>query len=359
LLNSYPDFGQYYFGFKEMLLQTNPYAQVGKAFTSTTYPPIAMVLFSPFSITPFVMAQKVWTLLSLVSLFLSIYLIFKICKKTPVSSLGFFILGLICLSFPVKFTLGMGQINNLIFFLTVLAIFLLQKKQQIFAGVSLAVSLAVKFFPIFFPLYFILIKKWKLLFSLILTFIILNLIAFILNSKINIYFYEKVFPTLLSGWKTDYYNQSLTGFIGRSFISGIFREALKDVLSLVFVVVSFFVVFRSLKNGNLQNMHFGLLITLNLILNNFSWQHHFVFMIFPFLVTLFFITDRKLSYKNLIFLFIAYLLIASNIKNPNDFPILFRSHVFYGAVLMWALQTFIIWKDSHKLRLNSSSALKH
>jgi len=356
-LSSYPDFGQYYFGLNEMFT-SNPYLQVGKAFTSTTYPPLTLILFSPFSLLPLIPAEKIWTGLSLSFLFLSVFLIFKIYKKNIFSTLGFIILGLVCLSFPVKFTLGMGQVNNFVLLLAVLGVYFLNSKKQISAGISLAFSLTIKFFPIFFPLYLILVRKWKALVTLVIGVVLLYLIAFLLNPKINIYFYTNVFPTLFGGWKTDYYNQSLTGFLGRIFLQGQLREILRIAVSIVLALVSFFAILKTYKTITLQNMHLGLLISLNLLINNFSWQHHFVLMLFPFLTTLFFITDKKLSHKYLIILFISYLLIAFNLKNPNDFPVLIQSHVFYGALLLWFLEAFLILKGSLRLRLNSSSTSK-
>jgi hypothetical protein len=263
--------------------------------------------------------------------------------------LGFIVLGLVCLSFPVKFTLGMGQINNLILFLFVLAIYFLEKKKNYLSSFFLALSLAIKFFPLFFPLYFLIKKKWKILFFTTITFCLFYLIAFFLDPKINLYFYKNILPTFLSGWKTAYYNQSLSGFISRSILDSNLRNVLRYALSIIFVAVSLFVIFKTLKNNKLQNMHLGLLVSLNLIVSNFSWQHHFALMVFPFLVTLFFIQNMKNNRKFLITILIAYLLISFNLKNPNDVPVLLQSHVSYGAVLLWLLQILLIWKDSHKL----------
>ena len=124
------------------------------------------------------------------------------------SSSGFLILLLVSLSFPVKFTLGMGQINHLILLLFVLSIYFLEKRKTFLSGLSFSLSLAIKFFPIFFPLYFLLKKKWKILFYFMISFCVLSLIAFIVNPQINLYFYKNIFPSFLSGWNTEYYNQS-------------------------------------------------------------------------------------------------------------------------------------------------------
>ena len=358
LLGGYPDFSQYFWGLKTIVQGINPYIVAQNSLTPTVYPPFVLFLLSPFGFLPIFWAGKIWTVFSIIFLFLAVYLIFKIYNKKIFSSLGFIILGLVCLSFPVKFTLGMGQINNLILFLFVLSIYFLEKKKNYLPSLFLALSLAIKLFPVFFPLYFLIRKKWKLLFFTFTTIGLFYLVSFLIDPKINIYFYKNILPTFLSGWKTDYYNQSLSGFIGRSISEDYIRGLIRYFLSAIFILISFFVIFKSPLNTKLANMHLGLLVSLNLIISNFSWQHHFAFMVFPFIATMFYIQKMKNKTKLLVLLFIAYVLISFNLKDPNAVPILLRSHVFYGAVLMWILQAFLIWKDSHKLLLRFPLTLK-
>ncbi|MGA2911540.1 MAG: glycosyltransferase 87 family protein [Candidatus Levyibacteriota bacterium] len=341
-LNFYPDLGQYYFGVKAV----NPYLD------GVIYPPLALVIFRTLNSLPFVLIEKVWTMLSLVSLFASVYLIFKLYKSRIISTLGFLILGLVCWSFPVKFTLGMGQINNFILLIFVAAIYFFNKKNYLSAFL-LSLSFAVKLFPAFLILQFIVMKKWKFLFAFIISLALLSGFAFILiGTKVNLYFYQHFLITLLTGWKTAYYNQALTGFVGRSFPHNFFSQLLVILLSLFFILVSCLAIFKSRKNKTLLNMSFGLLITLNLIVNNFSWQHHFVFLIFPFLVTLFYIQKIKNNLKFLLILFISYILVSLNLANPHAVPVLLQSHVLYGAILLWILDVYLIWQDSPKLGLS-------
>lgn len=349
-LNFYPDFSQYYFGAKSV----NPYLH------GVIYPPLSIVIFALLTFLPFFLSEKIWTVLSFIALFFSVYLIFKIYKQQIFSTLGFLVLGLVCFSFPVKFTLGMGQINNFILLLFVSAIYFLnQKKNHLRSALLFSLSFSLKLFPAFILIYFLLARKWKWLSAFVISLIILSLIAFVLaGPKINLYFYQNFLPTLLTGWKTDYYNQALTGFIGRSLAPGIFRELLKDVLSMAFILISFLVIFRTLKNEKLLNMHLGLLVSLNLIVNNFSWQHHFVFLIFPFLATLFFVQNLKNNLKFIFIIFISYVLISFNLKNPSTVPVLLQSHVFYGAVLLWILEVYLIWRGSPRLQPRSPSASK-
>jgi hypothetical protein len=338
------DYSVTYYSVKLIFSGINPYLTGHNFFSAQVYPPIEMIIFSPFSLLPFFLAEKLWLATSLAALFLSEYLIFKMFKKNIFSSLGFLVLGLTCFSFPVKFTLGMGQVNIIILFFTVLSIYLIQKKGEGYLAV-LSIPLSIKFFPIFFPLYFLIKKRWKALISLFLAFIFILILTFLLiDNKIIFYYFREVLPGLIGGDKTYYYSQSLNAFLSRVIENIELRNVIKYLLSILFAGISFFVIFKTRKFKELENFHLGILINLNLIINNFSWQHHFVFSIFPFLVTLFYILDRRLSYKYLIILFISYVLISLNIKNPNNYNFLLLSHVFYGIFIFWLMQIYILLK---------------
>jgi hypothetical protein len=133
-LNSYPDFDLYYFAAKA----SSPYLN---------YPPVALSIFSFFTPLPLFWAEKIWTFLSLTALFTAFFIIFRIYNKRIFSVLGFSVLGLICLSFPVKFTLGMGQVNHFVLLLFVAAIYFLNKKKGYLASFLLALAFTIKLFP--------------------------------------------------------------------------------------------------------------------------------------------------------------------------------------------------------------------
>jgi alpha-1,2-mannosyltransferase len=339
-LNFYMDFGEYYFAAKA----SSPYLN---------YPPVALSIFSFFTPLPLHVAEMLWASLSLAALFAAVFIIFKTYQKPIFSTLGFLILGLVCFSFPVKFTLGMGQVNHFVLLLFVTAIYFLNKKKGYLASFLLAFAFTIKLFPAYLLLHFVLTKRWKLIFAFVISLILLSAMSLIfINWKTNLYFYQHFLITLVDGWKTDYYNQSLTGFVGRLMPRSLYSKILIDSISLVFILSSCLVVYKSLKNKLLTNMGFGLLITLNLIVNNFSWQHHFVFLIFPFLATLFYLLDKKYNWKFLLALFTCYALIAFNLKDPHVVPVFLQSHVLYGTILLWSMECYLIWKDSQKLSLS-------
>lgn len=248
--------------------------------------------------------------------------------------------------FPVKFTLGMGQINFLILFLFLLSIYLLEKKRHNFAGVFLGLSIMIKFFPVLFLPYLMILKKWRILFSFMLVCLSILLLTFIIvKPDINYYFYKNIVPTLFNGWKTDYYNQSLSGFLGRQMATGFLREALRGVISVVLIAVSFLIIWlKNSKKATTVNLAFGLLITLSLLINNFSWQHHFVWLLFPFITIFYFMKNKKFGWHYYLVLAISFFLVGFNLKSPNVLPVILISHVFYGALMLWGLNLYLLAK---------------
>jgi hypothetical protein len=128
---------------------------------------------------------------------------------------------------------------------------------------------------------------------------------------------------------------------------GFLRELSRILISLVLVSVSFLIVWlKNSKKTEVINLILSLLITLSVLINNFSWQHHFVWLLFPFITILYFIKNKKLARYYYLILGISFFLVSLNLKTPGDFSLLFISHVFYGSIMLWGLNLYILAKDT-------------
>lgn len=335
----YPDFSVHYYGYKMVLNNLNPYTTKGEMFVPHVYPPFVLLLFYPLSLLNFFISQKIWFFLSLTFLFLSTFTIFKINKKSLLSKTGFLLMGLVFLYFPSRFTLGMGQINNLILFITVLGIYFFNKKDDLKSGILFGLSLSIKFFPLLVVFYFIFLKRYKLLLATFITFLVFFILGFIfVGYDLNIYFYTSIFPSFLTSWKTEYYNQSISALAGRLPVEYQLKEIIKIVTSIFFVIFSFKAVFSISKKEIKEklNLCLSILIILSLMINNFTWQHHFVLLIFPFLTIIFYLLKNKIFfYKHYVLISLSYLLTALNFKNPSLIPLILQSHLLYGLIILW------------------------
>ncbi len=346
-LSGFPDFTGYYYGAQHILNSQNPYVQDVNYFTPQSYPPFTLILFIPFTFLSYETASKLWVLFSILAAIYTIYLLSKILNPSFFSTINLFFSSLVFLSFPLKFTLGMGQINILALLLLTFAFYFIRKNKLYYSGFFLALSFFIKFFPILLLVYFIIRKKWKILGAFIITIItITGITTLILPPSTVLYYFQTVLPSLLSSWKGDYYNQALTGLLSRNITDLYWRELLRIIIPIILFSVNFFAILKAgSKTKQRENLEIASLVTLNVLINNFSWQHHYVFLILPFIIMTFAflnMPDRKYLFIPLI---ISYILVSINFKNPGILPLLLQSHVFFGGLILWMMSIYILYKE--------------
>ncbi|PIU34571.1 hypothetical protein COT03_02135 [Candidatus Shapirobacteria bacterium CG07_land_8_20_14_0_80_39_18] len=324
-------------------------ALVGKSiysFGDINYPPLALFLFIPFHFLPVFWGQIVWSIISLSCLLLALYLSFRVLgigwKWNNLS----LILPLTLLAFPTKWTFGLGQINNAILLLMVLGFFFYRKDKFLLSGLSLGVATSLKIVPGALLLYFLVKKKFKIFVSGIITVITLFLLSGLVFgfNLVGEYFTKVVPATLGIGGKYTYYNQAASGFFSRVINNGNNAATATIIFSLLILVVTLYLL---LRQKEVDAFGYSLIISTILLINSFSWQHHFVWLLFPFLVFL-----KASPYKGI--LFISYLLVAFNIKRPellmsSFFDKILLSHVFLGNFLLWLLLVFLISRKGEKI----------
>ena len=102
-LNYYPDFRVHYLAPLAIFKGLNPYLGGKNYFTPDVHPPFTILLFSPFTLFSYYLAEKLWTLLSIIFLLVSLDLIFKINKEKMFSGVGLILCSIIfSFYFPVN-----------------------------------------------------------------------------------------------------------------------------------------------------------------------------------------------------------------------------------------------------------------
>lgn len=339
----YPDFSVYYYGASTFINGGNPYLGGKEYFAPFVYPPTVLLFFLAFTFLPFTIAGKVFTAISLLCLFISLGLMFKLFKITIFTTLGLFLITLVFNFFPEKFTLGMGQINNVILLLVVLFLYFYFKKREYLSGMFLGCAIILKFFPILLIPYLFIDRRWRTLSSSVVSLLAIGFVAYLFVSQATIlYFFNTILPGVITSWKVDYYNQSLSGFLIRGWSNSGLLSILRSVIGAVLILTSLIIVWKFKKNDKSGLLPISLLITLSLIVNTFSWQHHFVWMLMPLFTTFYYIRSNHFGKKYYFFLGLSYLLMTINLKNASLFPTLFQSHVLYGALLLYILDAHIL-----------------
>lgn len=382
-LGYYPDFVTQYYVPKLTFSGANPYQGGEGLYTPQVYPPSVALLYFPLTFLPLNQASIVFTIFSIVCLLVSIFLLSRIFSYPFFSIPNLCIATLIFISFPAKFTLGMGQMNMIILLLLTLVLYFQKKQKEFLAGIFLGASIAIKLFPVILPIYMLVkiskdtkrvyvsrwvwssffksstahVKMWlkpkqlhvgmRFLSGIFLgvgTAAVLVLVFVPLEQSRQFLF--EILPDLFFSWKTDYYNQSLSGFIGRSFGIGQLGSVLKLILSFIITTVVIIIIVRNEKeNLASKALKFGAIINASLIINTFSWQHHFVWMIIPFYATFYYLRKFDFSKNYYLALVVSYFLVSINFKDPSVLPLLLQSHVFLGAFVLLLLDLLLLLRN--------------
>lgn len=340
----FPDFRAHYFGAERVLYHQDPYASDPRYFTNQAYPPFDFLITMPFLPFPYTIAAKLWIATSMISLLVVCMILLRYFKQKVMSNESLLLVSLALIAFPTKFSFGMGQINVHLLLLLILAMIFVSNQRNAFAGLILAFIYHIKFFPLLLlPL--IAIKKNLYILGYTLFFgIVFFIFMFALGLGMdNFFFFTSLLPDLLTSWKADYYNQSITGVIARGIQDTQVRNIVK-LSSAFFMVGLTFLILQRNKSNKVNFLSMSTIITLTLLVNTFSWQHHFIFLLPVFYTAYFLFKKHHLSLRYYLLLLVAYLLIAVNFAEPLRLSQLIQSHVFIGTLLLWLLQLHLILK---------------
>lgn len=351
-----PDFTQVWISAKDLAASREPYLDPGLDYPNA-YPPISEIFFLPLTLLSHQIALVVFTYISFASIIGSIFLSLKIAtKKVPWHYFLLFIT-LSFASFPIRFSLGMGQVNMIVLFLLLLTVYLETKpiNNSFAAGLSLGIAIALKPIFAFFLLFFALKKSWKIVLISTLSVAFLTAISLIFwPPQIWVNWYQSaIFPLIsyMDPHNYVYQNQGLFGFLARQVSNFYTRIYLHKAATVLLVSFAAFLTFKK-KEINLGLSFF--IITL-LLFDITSWQHHFVWLMFPFVV-LFVNISKSKNAVLLGFLILSYLLVSWNIKYDYLYPNIILSNQFYGAVILWGINFyFLITRQIRTIKADSGS----
>lgn len=322
------DFSVYYQAINSWRQAENPYQRLFGQPTDKipfNYPPSALFLLSLLTLLPIKAGEIILTILSFFALWLTFWIILKLLK-TKISLAHFLILlAFFNQTFPVKFTLILGQINLIVLGLAYGGVYLYKNpKFKILSIILFSLSSSLKIFPLFTLPLFLILKDLQFVFSVLAVFFALNLWP-----SLNLFkqYYLQILPELFRPvGQPNFYDQSLLAFLLRLgfgvSLAKILWSAFLSTL-FVFILLSFY---RRPKN-NSEVKHFSLVFALFSIGLPFSWQHHLVFG-YPLIFILYlkpFKNFRKKFhnrkdfnrhiFKHLLVFFLIWIVFAFHFKN--------------------------------------------
>jgi alpha-1,2-mannosyltransferase len=231
-----------------------------------TYPPVAAVLFTPFTLVPFPVAGVVLTALSIAALVLVLVIV-----RAPVAM----VLPVALLLEPVRDTLDFGQVNLLLMALVALDCLVRQPRWP--RGVLVGLAAAIKLTPAAFVLFFLLRGDRRAAATALGSFLAVTGIGFALNPTGSVkYWTSTVFNPDRIGGAAFESNQSISGVLARL---GVERGPLWLVLAAVVVAVGAVAVRRAPNPVTALALN-GFVV---LLCSPVSWSHHWVWIV-PFLL---------------------------------------------------------------------------
>ena len=346
-----PDFGVLWISAKDLVIGKNPYINPALV-VPNAYPPVSELFYIPLAFLPYQVSQAIFIFISFFSIVGAIYLSIKLTFGKVIWPYFLVFMGFAFLSFPTKFSLGMGQINPIVLFLSLFAYYLELKNKSVWGGIILGFSIMLKPIFVFFLLFFAFKKSWKiLLVSLATVFTGIVTTLFFSNPDIWVSWINTgILPLANLAGREAYCNQGVLGFISRIFTNIDVRKYLSGFVSVLLVAFASFYAYK--KKGN--TLALSLFIITLLFIDTASWQHHFVWLIFPFIVLFSYVVKfKKTVFLELICL--AYLLASWNFKNPSDFPSIILNNQFYGTLILWALNIYLLYRSRQKEILKTST----
>lgn len=355
------DFEVFYLSGKQVINGKNPYMLIGKDIIRN--PPPALLLFTLLPLLPIKTSQIVWFILSFISFIAGSYYLFKILDKVNGNKSSYeknwkiwlIYLSLAFIFFPFRYNLGSGQVNNFLFLLLVLTFYLLQSKKELWSALFLSLAILLKITPIFLLFTLFLEKKIKVIVWTFIDTILISVTTFLLLGYNIFKNYFGILKSFFNFGIQTYYNQSLSGFMARTFNNFALTQWVNYILVLTGVFFLVLYYRKPVKNYFISELIiWNISIIYLLLLAPFAWQYHFVIIIFPLVTTFYIIYRKKIFYRLFFFLILSYLLIGWNIKNPNTIyhqsilGSILLSHVFFGSLILLFVNYSLLRNYHHK-----------
>jgi len=312
------DFRVYKEASEKFLSGENPYnflyAKDISAGIPFNYPPSSLPFLSALLFFSARETQIALTLLSLFSLWITVWFVLRLANREIATAHFLLLLAFVTQTFPVKFTIILGQINLVLLGLLFASLYCISKLKPSYAGSAIflfAIASLVKIFSLYAMPLFFLAKKYTFAIAVIILFFSVNLIFFDLSKQ---YFFS-ILPAFSKLSYPNFYDQSLFAFFFRLTHKADVTLILGQVIVVLLYITTFFLYYKKnmLQKGKEISLLEPFVITLAIssIGNFFSWQHHLVFA-YPL---------------------VFYLYITGFTKQKNTQQIIFHVLLFFGIWL--------------------------
>lgn len=240
-----------------------------------TYPPLAAILFAPWTFLPMPVASVVMSLVTAGCLVFIIYAVLRHLGYSPalIWPVCTVLVAVGLWSGPVRETLGFGQINAVLTAIVLADVLLLARTQ--YRGLLIGVASAIKLTPLVFVLFYLARKDFRAMVQTGLAAVALTALAWVITPKDSTqYWFHTLTDTGRIGGHAYATNQSLNGILHRLNLEH------TSMIWMALVVVSGLCVLWMMMA---LTDHPVAVVCINalwgLLVSPISWSHHWVWII--------------------------------------------------------------------------------
>lgn len=328
--------------------------------------PIIAILFTPISFLPKLAAQILITLLGLISIFVSGYLLLKLTKASGWQKLA--IAGLILVNGPLYYSLKQGNSTHFVLLLLIVALFCIRERREIWLGILLAIAALIKIPLFLLGVYFAMRGRWRVVvgFSAALLAIVgASLLLF--GVDLHITWFEKCILSFAGKPLAAFNVQSVDGFLARLLndvdlkswqpleISWEFK-VLRYLLISVLVGGTIWVCWRSKTPKTIESeyLEFSIVLCLALLISPISWTHYYLYLLLPlsmWICNLLAVPQGRIWSRLLlpIAVLVSLPVILVKATNPSYQFLLSKlliSHYFLGGALLLGILLTARWQTA-------------
>lgn len=244
-----------------------------------TYPPLAAVAFSPLALLGLDAAGVVITVLTLVLLVVSEWIVLaRLGVPATTGRRAWLAVGLVALAVltlePVRSTISFGQINVML--MTLVIADCLPRRTPWPRGILLGLAIALKLTPAVFLLFFVLRRDWRATAWTLVSFAAATLVGFAVAPRDSWeYWTHTLADTDRIGSATWNTNQNAAGALARLSLGGSLHFAVWTAVCLAVLALTVWAVRRVLAAGE-PTLALMCVALFGLVVSPVSWSHHWV-----------------------------------------------------------------------------------
>ena len=259
-------------------------------------PPIFNWLISPLSQFSYAQAFMLYSIVSSLFAAYALYILYKTYYQKP--PLFLLMLGVaLSASLPAYQALASGQVSFILLGLTLTGWAQGRQQHDVKAGLALGIALTLKYFVGLFFITFLLTKRWKIVVTMLLTFLTLNGLSLLLLGPEPFLHYLGNLKAI--DWYSSNTNGSLLGWIVRVAYPTVTFPHLHTTLLLQFAYLVFgicglallvwFTPPRFNHDPKYWDLGFAMTLVLMLLLSPLGWTYYFPLLILPLMLLIRFI----------------------------------------------------------------------